>query len=1034
MRTLSVAFTVLLMIASAARADVDFARDVLPVLADNCFHCHGPDEKARKAKLRLDTKDGAFSKSGVIVPGKSGESELYARVSSSDATEVMPPPDSNRKLTAKQKDALKAWIDAGAKWGTHWAYVPLPKVAPVPANRDPKGSAWVRNPIDAFILARLEKEGLKPSPEATKEAWLRRVTFDLTGLPPTLAESDAFLKDQSPKAYEAVVDRLLASPRYGERMAADWLDLARFADTHGYQYDRHRTMWPYRDWVIRAFNANQPFDQFLTDQLAGDLLPTPTKEQRLATAFNRLHMQNEEGGVVEEEFRVAYVTDRVTTFGTTFLGQTLECSRCHDHKYDPITQKDFYRLFAFFQNIDECGQTTYFTNAMPVPTLLLSTAEQDQKIAELKAVVAASEASVQRVRGSAREAFAKWARPSAVPLPKPVAAYSFEEWKGNRVTNDADPKHPAAESNGPKPIAGRTGRGAELNGDNGFDFPAAGHFKRSDPFTLSVWVRTPNHPKRAVIVHHSRAPVDAGSRGYELLLEDGRVAFGLHHMWPGNSVKVTTAAKVPVNEWVHLAASSDGSGRAAGLKLFVNGQFQQTEVIRDKLSKDIDYGGGEPNLAIGYRFRDPGFKGGKVDEFRVFDRALTAAEVATLADAAAAPTDDEWFDLFLHTAHEPYRVALAELKKARHALADFVTPIPEVMVMQEEPTPKPAFVLKRGAYDAPGEAVTSDTPAALPAFPANAPRNRLGLAQWLTHPDHPLTARVTVNRLWQQMFGKGLVETSDNFGTTGTPPTHPELLDWLARDFVEHSWDVKRAIKQMALSATYRQSSKASPELLAKDPYNHLLARAPARRLSAEMLRDQSLAVSGLLAERQGGPSVYPYQPDGLWDDVMSRPKYPRSKGEDLYRRSLYTYVKRTAPHPQMTTFDAADRSVCTARRQATSTPLQALALLNDPQFVEAARFLGERLLKEGGATTAERAAWAFRLVTGRKASDKEVSLLTAVFDEQKAEYAKDPKAAEKLLAVGDGKPDAKLDKAELAAATQLALVILNHDAAVNRR
>ncbi|MEO2087882.1 MAG: DUF1553 domain-containing protein [Gemmataceae bacterium] len=1025
----------LLVVPAWARADVDFSRDVLPILADKCFHCHGPDEKGRKAKLRLDTKDGAAK---VLTPGKSGESELFTRVSSTDANEVMPPPDSNRTLTAKQKETLKAWIDGGAKWGQHWAYVPLPKTV----SRDPKGSAWVRNPIDSFILDRLNRENLKPSPEATREAWLRRVTFDLTGLPPTLAEIDAFLKDDKPTAYETVVDRLLASPRYGERMAADWLDLARFADTHGYQSDRHRPMWPYRDWVIRAFNTNQPFDQFLIDQLAGDLRPNPTKEQRLATAFNRLHMQNEEGGVVEEEFRVAYVVDRVTTFGTAFLGQTFECSRCHDHKYDPISQKDFYRLFAFFQNIDECGQTTYFTNAMPVPTLLLSTDEQDTKLAKLRADIAAQEAYGAKLKAESRKGFDEWLahhRTGNVPAPGADANFSFDDL--------ADAKAAGKPHDKPTAIAGKVGKGAELNGDNGFEFPGVGHFHRAEPFSLALWVRPPaRHAPRAVVVHHSKAPVDAGSRGYELLLEDGKVAVGLHHMWPGNSLKVRTKATLSANEWQHVAVTYDGSSRAAGLTVYVDGQPAAVEVVRDKLTKDITYGGGEPNLAIGYRFRDNGFKGGAVDEFQVFRRPLTPLEVAAvagrpdLADAWTTPVEkltaaqrDGLFEYYF--AHESrlavgFRIGLDRMRDEERKL---VEPIPEVMVMQEEPTPKPAFVLKRGAYDAPGEAVAADTPAALPAF-GDLPRNRLGLAKWLTHPDHPLTARVTVNRLWQQMFGKGLVETSDNLGTTGTPPTHPELLDWLARDFIAHGWDTKRMLKQMGLSATYRQASKVTPELLAKDPYNHLLARAPARRLSAEMLRDQALAVAGLLVEKQGGPSVYPYQPAGLWDEAMGRPNYPQSKGADLYRRSLYTYAKRTAPHPQMTTFDAADRSVCTARRQATSTPLQALALLNDPQVVEAARFLGQRLLTEGGATTAERAGWALRLVTGRKASDKEVALLTAVFDEQRAEYAADPKAAERLIAVGEGKPDAKLDKIDLAAATQLALAILNTDEAVNRR
>jgi mono/diheme cytochrome c family protein len=1007
-------------------ADVDFARDVRPILSDNCFHCHGPDPNTRKAGLRLDTKEGAFrQKKGrsMIVPGKSGESEVVRRTASDDPSEVMPPPDSNRKLTPKQIETLKAWVDQGAKWGQHWAFVP-PKRGEVPSTKH-----QITNPIDAFVFARLEKEGLSPSPEAMKETWLRRVTLDLTGLPPTLAEVDAFLKDASPGAYEAVVDRLLASPRYGERMAADWLDLARYADTHGFQYDRARPMWPYRDWVIEAFNANQPFDRFLTDQLAGDLLPNPTKAQRLATAFNRLHMQNEEGGVVEEEFRVAYVVDRVTTMGTAFLGLTFECSRCHDHKFDPLTQKDFYSLFAFFQNIDESGQTTYFTNAMPVPTLLLSTDEQDKKLAELAGKIAAKEAEWAKVREAARPAFEKWGgvvgRPAGVVGEFPLAGVV-----DGKVPNRADPAKPGKPHDGPRFSKLVFPPFAELSGEDGFVFPGVGHFTRSDPFTLAIWVQQPVHTPRAVVVHHSRAPVDAGSRGYELLLEDGKVAFGLHHMWPGNSLKVRTKRTIPAGRWAHVTATYDGSSRAAGVRVYLDGEPAELEVVRDKLTKDITYGGGEPDLAIGYRFRDNGFKGGAVRDFVVANRAISQAEAAHLAGKKAG----DRFDHFLSAVHEP----AAEWRKELFALRDeqrkLIEPIPEAMVMREMPTPKPAFVLKRGAYDAPADRVTADTPAALPPFPADQPRNRLGLARWLTRPDHPLTARVTVNRLWQQMFGTGLVETSDNFGTTGTPPTHPELLDWLARDFADHGWDVKRFLKQVALSATYRQSSRVNPELLKKDPYNQLLARSPARRLTAEMLRDQALFAGGLLVEKRGGPSVYPYQPDGLWDEAMGRPKYPRSTGPDVYRRGLYTVWKRTAPHPQMTTFDAADRSVCTARRQATNTPLQALALLNDPQFVEAARFLGQRMLKEGGATTADRAGWAFRTVTGRKPSDRELSVLVALYEEQKAGFAANPKDAEKLLAVGDTRSDPKLDKVALAAATALAQAILNHDEAVTRR
>ncbi|MBX3398046.1 MAG: DUF1553 domain-containing protein [Gemmataceae bacterium] len=1030
---------VLGFVGSAGRAaEVDFARDVLPILSENCFHCHGPDEGARKAGLRLDTKEGAFKKKRertMIVPGRSAESEVIARVASADPEAVMPPPDSNRKLTAKQIATLKRWVDDGAKWGQHWAYAPLPKMVPVP-NPEPLNPDRERralHPIDAFIRARLQKEGLKPSPEAPKSTWLRRVTLDLTGLPPTIAEIDAFEKDSSPNAHEKVVDRLLASPRYGERMAADWLDAARYADTHGYQSDRFRAMWPYRDWVIKAFNANQPYDRFALEQLAGDLLPNATKDQRLATAFNRLHMQNEEGGVVEEEFRVAYVVDRVTTFGTAFLAQTFECSRCHDHKYDPITQKDFYRLFAFFQNIDESGQTSYFTNSMPVPTLLLSTDEQDKTIAELWKAVLAKEAELKVARDAARDDFR-----SKTDAPKPpstptglVAHFPFDELAGNKSPNAVSTKQSANGHDGPKLVDGKLGKAVELNGESGFDIPGVGHFSRSDPFTISLWLKSSKHQPRAVVLHHSKAPIDAGSRGYELLLENGKVAFGMHHMWPGNSLKVATKQPIAVNAWTHVAIAYDGSSRASGLAVYVNGAKAECDIVRDGLRKDITYEGGEPSLQVGYRFRDNGFKGGAIDELRINDRDLTKYDIAMLAGEKSKDMS-EATESHLAIAEDVVK-ATAALREARKAHANFVNPIPEAMVMQEMPAPKPAFVLKRGAYDQPGEPVTADAPAALPPFPADLPRNRLGLARWLTHPDHPLFARVAVNRLWQQMFGTGLVETSDNFGTTGTPPTHPELLDWLARDF-SRDWDMKRVLKQIALSATYRQTSKPAPEATAKDPYNHLLARAPARRLSAEMLRDQALFVSGLLIEKQGGPSVYPYQPEGLWNEAMGRPHYPQSKGADLHRRSLYTVWKRTAPHPQMTTFDAADRSNCAVKRQATSTPLQALALLNDPQFVEAARFLGQRMLKEGGATIEAQIAWAFRTATGRVANEREAAVLKSLYDEQRAEYANDKAAAAKLLAVGETKAAPKLDPVELAAATQLALAILNHDAAVNRR
>ena len=1034
---------------------VAFDRDVLPILSDFCFQCHGPDAKARKAKLRFDDKDSPFDR-GVIVPGKPAESELIARLTNPDPAALMPPPSLKRSLSPKQIDTLTRWIAQGAKWDTHWAFAPVRRPT-VPAIRDPQFP--IHNPIDAFVVERLAREGITPSPPADKERLIRRVTLDLTGLPPTPTEVEAFLADNSPEAYEKVIDRLLASPRYGERMAGEWLDLARFADTHGYQMDRYRAVWPYRDWVISAFNRNLPFNDFVTWQVAGDLLPNATKEQRLATAFNRLHMQNEEGGIVEEEFRVAYVVDRVNTFGTAFLGMTFECSRCHDHKYDPLSQKDFYSLFAFFQNIDESGQTSYFTAATPVPALTLTTDDQDRQITGLRVTVTTKVAALAASQKTARSEFAVWRekRPKKLPVPGLVGSYSFDELKGGKVENAADPKTPGSPHEGPKLVPGLHGQAAELSGENGFTFPGVGHFTRDDPFTLSLWVKAPDHAPRAVVVHHSMAPIDAGSRGYELLLEDGRAAFGLHHMWPGNALKVRTKSVIPVGTWTQLTATYDGSSSAAGVCVYLDGKPAEVEIIRDKLTKDITYGS-EPNLAIGYRFRDNGFKGGLVDDFRIYDRALTTAEVA---EAASLPvTDEELFEYYVSAVHEPTRAAAKELRAARKAYTAAINPIPEIMVMEEMPTPKPAFILKRGAYDAHGDAVTADTPKVMPPFPKDVPRNRLGLARWLTDPEHPLLARVTVNRAWQMMFGRGLVETADNFGTQGARPTHPELLDWLARDFVDPGssppsfpgkgagglgsekgfgsstpWDLKRLLKRIAMSATYRQSSKASPDLLARDPQNDLLARGPVKRLTAEMLRDQALSVSGLLVEKIGGPSVKPYQPAGLWEEIaMGRPRYDQGKGVDLYRRSLYTFWKRTVPPPAMATFDAADRSVCSVKRQSTSTPLQALVLLNDVQFVEAARFVGQRMLKEGGKTTAEQAAWGFRLITGRTPTDPERAVLSRLLAEQKSLFEKDPAAAKKLLAVGEKPADTGLPPADLAAATVLATVLFNHDEAVSRR
>jgi mono/diheme cytochrome c family protein len=1049
-RTNLLALLVALLATQYVRAQaVDYARDVLPILSENCYHCHGPDAKQRKASLRLDTKEGAFrTKDGVtvVVPKKPSESELVRRITSKDPDDQMPPPEDIRKLKPNQIETLKRWVEQGATWGTHWAFVPpvMPKIP---------GDADKRNPIDALVRAKLREAKLSPAPEADKVTLIRRVSLDLTGLPPTPGEVDTFVADTSPDAYEKLIDRLLASPRYGERMATKWLDLARYADTHGYQMDRYRATWPWRDWVIKAFNENLPFDQFVTWQMAGDLLPGATKEQRLATAFNRLHMQNEEGGIVEEEFRVAYVVDRVTTVGTAFLGLTFDCSRCHDHKFDPITQKDFYSLFAMFQNIDESGQTPTFVNPQPVPAMLLTDDAQERKLGELRAAVATKAKDLAAAREASQDAFKQWLSGKGDAPPAKIEgeafAYGFEDEAPKKIEKgDKSQRVKLAGSGDPvELVPGRVGKAAHLDGENGFAVLNFETFTRADPFTMALWLKTPALAPRMTVLHKSRAPIDAASRGYELLLEDGRVAVGLHHMWPGNSLKVVTKQPISVNQWTHVAATYDGSSKAAGVHIYINGAPAELEVVRDGLFRDITYGD-EPALSIGQRFRDNGFKGGFVDELKMYRRALTPLEVSRAMggdaldlawkaspDALAPAQRDGLFEYFAANVYPPTRDAAKALAAARKAENEFSTALPELMVMRELPTPKPAHILKRGAYDAPGEEVTANTPAFLPPFPKDAPHNRLGFAKWLLDPGNPLMARVTVNRAWQQMFGRGIVETSDNFGTQGSQPTNQPLLDYLARAYVdEMHWDTKRLLKTIALSATYRQSSKASPEQIAADPDDALLARGPARRLTAEMLRDQALAVSGLLVEKLGGPSVKPYQPAGIWDVAMGKPVYDQDKGEGLYRRSLYTFWKRTVPPPVMIAFDAADRSNCAVRRQSTSTPLQALALLNDPQITEAARFVSQRMLTEGGSTPGDRVAYAFRLITGRKANDREMTILKQMYADQHDLFANDPAAAAKLLKVGEKRNDDKFDRADLAAGTVLGIALFNHDAAVMRR
>jgi hypothetical protein len=765
---------------------IDFARQIRPILSENCFRCHGPDAEERKARLRLDTREGALGRlrkgRHALVPGKPAEIELIARITAVDSAQRMPPAKTNKHLTAEQIDLLRRWVEQGAKWSEHWAFV-VPRRPDLPAVQD---RAWPKNPLDGFLLSRLEKEGLKPSAQADRERLIRRVTLDLTGLPPTPAEVDAFLADGSPMAYEKVVDRLLRSPHYGERLAVDWRDAARFADTHGYHIDSGRDMTRWRDWVIEAFNTNMPFDQFTIEQQAGDLLTGASLSQKIASGFNRNHMINFEGGAIPEEYHTAYLVDRVNTTATVWLGLTVACAQCHDHKYDPISQKDFYRLYAFFNNVPENGLDGSRGNAAPV-------------------------------------------------------------------------------------------------------------------------LKTPTREQQATL-----ARLDA--------------------------------------------------------------QIKETK-------KELS--------------------------------TATAHEAATFKD---------------------------RLKKLRQEKTKLESSFPTTMVMQEMPRSRDTFLLIRGQYDKKGEKVTAGVPGSLPPLPKGAPGNRLGLARWLVSPDNPLTARVIVNHYWQMFFGTGLVKTAEDFGARGQLPSHPELLDWLAVEFRESGWDVRRLVRLIVTSAAYRQASVLTPSLRSRDPENRLLARGPRLRLQAEFIRDQALAVSGLINREIGGASVSPYQPAGLWQELASRADsgnwtaqvYKQSHGKDLYRRTMYTFWKRASPPPTLVTFDAPDRETCVVRRARTNTPLQALVLMNDPTYIEAARKLAERLMREAKSSE-ERISLAFRLTTGRQPQAAEMAILQKVFNAQLAVYQKDSKAALKLLAVGESPRDVCLEPAELAAWTALANVILNLDETVTK-
>ncbi len=1012
---LFVALAVIVAPAHSTAQEVEFNRDIRPIFSDKCYTCHGPDKANRKSKLRFDTEAGAKQDLGghfAIVAGDTAKSELVRRITAEKPAMRMPPVWSGVKLTENEIGLITRWIEQGAKWEKHWAFIP-PKRRPLP---DVKDSDWPRNAIDNFVLARLEREGLNHSPEADRERLIRRVTLDLTGLPPTLAEIDAFLNDRSPAAYEKVVDRLLASPRYGERMAERWLDAARYADTNGYQTDAERSMWRWRDWVIDAFNRNMPFDRFTIEQIAGDMLPNATLDQKIATGFNRNHRGNGEGGIIPEEYAVEYVVDRVDTTATVWLGLTLGCARCHDHKYDPFTQKEFYQVFAYFNNVPEKGKAWKYGNSPPI--VPAPTAAQQAELSELEARLAAAESAFSSMKPALARAQGQWEQSDARSAPV--------DWTISRGMVVQRRLVGSGKFDGQRSV--------EVDVDDN-----VARFGFYDKFTLSAWIE-PTAPTGAIL---TRAEDVSEGEGYGLYLKDGKVQVNLVKRWLDDALRVETEQPLTLDQWHHVLATYDGSRIADGVKIYVDGVSQKLRVNLDDLNQSFDTkeplrigaGGGPENRFHG-QMRD--VRAHKValtaDEAAVMALDIPIGDIAAIQPAKRTRAQSDKLALFFLERYAPVQIRdawrrVAELREQRERMLES---FPTVMVMQERPTPRDTFVLIRGAYDRLGDKVSPGVPSVLPPLPAGCANNRLGFAQWLVDPSNPLTARVTVNRFWQMYFGAGLVKTVEDFGSQGEWPANLDLLDWLATEFIRTGWDMKAMQKLIVTSATYRQSSKATPELVQRDPENRLLARGPRFRLPPEMVRDQALAVAGMLVEKLGGPSVKPYQPAGLWKELGGE-DYKQDTGEGLYRRSLYTFWKRTAPPPSMVNFDAAGREACTVRENRTNTPLQALDLMNDVTYVEAARVLAERMMREGGTTPKDRIGFGFRLATARRPRPGDMAILSGSFHHYLDRFRTNPEDGIKLLSEGEHRRDRTLDVSQLAAYTSVASLILNLDETVTK-
>jgi mono/diheme cytochrome c family protein len=1026
---------------------VEYNRDIRPILAENCFTCHGPDSASRKAGLRLDQRDAAI-KAEVLVPGKADDSELVHRVFSDKRKEVMPPPSTKKKLTQAQKELLRRWVAEGAPYQAHWSLI-APVRPPLPAVKNTK---WARNPIDHFILAKLEAAGLKPSSEADRHTLARRLSLDLTGLPPSPDEVQAFVSDMAPDAYEKYVDRLLASPHWGEHRGRYWLDAARYADTHGIHFDNFREIWSYRDWVINAFNRNLPFDQFTVEQLAGDLLPNRTLDQQVATGFNRCNITTNEGGVIPEEYLVLYTRDRTETVSAVWMGMTAGCAVCHDHKFDPLPTRDFYAMSAFFNNTTQGAMDLNIRDTPPIITV--PRADDRPRWDAIAKELTDLRGRIGARKKDTRSAFDKWLAGADVEqvveriptdglqlhalLSEGLGDSVQINVRGNSRLVKLEPGIRWAEGRvAPKALALKSGSNVAIRG--------AGDFEKDRGFSYGVWVKAPRRGLTGALA--ARMDNTKQYRGWDLWVENDRVGTHIVNRWPDDALKVTSKTPLQPNRWYHVFVTYDGSAKASGVRVYLDGVAQPVDVFTDKLKSTIRT---EVPFKIGQRHTAEKLAGVMLQDLRLYGRTLAGPEVEQIAKATRAaalltretgkrtPQErDELFDWWLVAMDQPYRELNGKVTALQQDEAILRSRGTVAHVMAERPGEPTAYLLYRGEYDKRRDQVKAATPTALPSMPGDLPRNRLGFAKWLLRPEHPLTARVTVNRFWQEVFGTGIVRTTGDFGVTGDLPSHPELLDWLAVEFRESGWDVKKLFKLIVTSSTYRQSAAITKDRLEKDPQDRLLSRSPRYRMDAEMLRDYALASSGLLVGKIGGPSVKPYMPEGVWEAVAmigsNTRDYRRDSGEKLYRRSMYTFWKRGAPPASMDIFNAPTRETCTVRRERTNTPLQALATLNDPQFVEAARYLAQRALKEGGEKCENRLDYVANRLLARPLRAEEFGVLREELDDLLVYYRAHAADARKLIAVGETRADASLDAPTLAGWTMLVNQMMNLDEVLNK-